>query len=112
MKSAVALDSATNAQRRLRGDAARERQVEGRTFRLVNDVWTDTRDAGTKREVTVKAFSRAYFDLLQQIPELAGIAAIGDQVTVVGRDVVISVRTAAGSDGLTAAELGRIANAW
>ena len=92
--------------------AATERQVGGRTLRLENDVWTDARPAGTTREVTVKAFSKAYFDLLKQIPELAKLAGVGEQITVLGRSVVISVRTASGMETLTSAELGRIVNDW
>ena len=107
LKSTVAIDSA----RRASGDAS-ERQVGGRTFRLVNDVWTDVRPAGSTREVTVKAYSKAYFDLLRQIPELAKIAGIGEQVTVNGRGVVISIRTATGLETITQAELVRIAGDW
>jgi hypothetical protein len=105
LKSTVAIDSA----RRSSADAS-ERQVGGRTFRLVNDVWTDVRPAGSTRQVTVKAYSEAYFELLKQIPELAKIAGIGEQVTVNGRGVVISIRTASGAETLTRAELARISN--
>ena len=107
MKSTAALeDAAAN-----RADAS-ERRAAGRTFRLVNDVWTDVRSAGNTREVTVKAYSKAYFDLLQQIPELAKLAGVGEQVTVVGRGVIISIRTAKGAESLTAAELSRITTDW
>jgi Ca-activated chloride channel family protein len=110
MKSTVALDSARVREQDASGRP--QQQVGARTFRLENDVWTDVRPAGTTREVTVKAYSRAYFDLLKQIPELARIAGIGEQVTVVGRAVVISIRTATGSETLTPAELNRIGGEW
>jgi Ca-activated chloride channel family protein len=106
MKSTVMLDAAAD-----RADA-NERRVAGHAFRLVNDVWTDVRPAGTMREVTVKAYSKAYFDLLQQIPELAKLAGVGEQLTVVGRGVVISIRTAKGVESLSAAELSLIGGSW
>ena len=107
MKSVASLDAAS-----VRRDDATERQVGGRTFRLDNGVWTDARPAGNTREVVVKAYSKAYFDLLKQIPELAKLAGVGEQVTVVGRGVVISFRTATGVETLTAAEMIRIGNDW
>jgi Ca-activated chloride channel family protein len=106
-KSTAALeDAAAN-----RADA-NERRVAGHTFRLLNDVWTDIRPVGNTREVTVKAYSKAYFDLLQQIPELAKLAGVGEQVTMVGRGVVVSIRTEKGVESLTPSELSRIGNDW
>jgi Ca-activated chloride channel family protein len=107
MKSVAALDSARGATR-----AANERRAGGRTFRLTDDVWTDARPAGTNREVTVKAYSAAYFELLKQIPELAKLAGVGEQLTVVGRGVVISIRSTKGVETLSSADLARIANDW
>jgi Ca-activated chloride channel family protein len=106
-KSTAALDATVAT----RADA-NERRVGGHTFRLDNEVWTDLRPVGTTREVTVKAYSKAYFDLLQQIPELARLAGVGEQVTVVGRGVVISIRSANGVESLTSADLNRISTDW
>jgi Ca-activated chloride channel family protein len=91
---------------------ANERKVGGRTFRLDSGVWTDARPAGTARVVTIKAYSKAYFDLLKQLPELSPIVGIGEQITVVGRQVVISIRTASGTETLSSGELDRIARDW
>lgn len=95
-------------------DAARvdERKVGSRTFHLAGGVWTDDRPTGTTRVVTVKAYSKAYFDLLKQVPELSSIVGIGEQITAVGRSVVISVRTDAGVETLTGSELDRISRDW
>ena len=106
-KSMAALDAVT-----VTSAGSGERQVSGHTFRLDGDVWTDIRPAGNTREVTVKAYSKAYFDLLQQIPELAKMAGVGEQVTVVGRGLVISIRTTMGVESLTSAELSRIGSDW
>ena len=54
-----------------------EQKVGGRTFRLDAGVWTDARPAGTTRVVTIKAYSKAYFDLLKQLPELSSIVGLG-----------------------------------
>jgi hypothetical protein len=89
-----------------------ERYASGRTFRFADSVWTEVRPAGNTREVTVKAYSKAYFDLLKQIPELAKLAGLGEQITVVGRGVVVSIRTTKGVETLTGAELSRIAADW
>jgi hypothetical protein len=62
--------------------------------------------------VVVKAYSKAYFDLLKQIPELAKLAGVGEQVTIVGRGVTISIRTAKGVETLTQAELTRLGSDW
>jgi Ca-activated chloride channel family protein len=107
MKSTVALDAvvATAA-------TSSERRAGGHTFRLDQDVWTDIRPAGTMREVTIKAYSKAYFDLLQQIPELSKLVGVGEQVTIVGRAVVISIRGAKGTESLSAAELTRLGADW
>lgn len=110
--STVALDALAKESRSDAADAATERRVGGRTLRLVNDVWTDARPAGRTREVVVKAYSKAYFDLLKQIPELATLAGVGEQVTVVGRGVVISIRATKGLETLSTTELTRIQNDW
>jgi Ca-activated chloride channel family protein len=106
MKSVVALDAAA-----VRNDA-NQRSVAGHSFYLENDIWKDARSAGNSREVTVKAYSKAYFDLLKQIPELAKLAGVGEQVTVVGRGVVISIRSNTGVETLSTTELNRITGEW
>jgi Ca-activated chloride channel homolog len=105
------MDSMSVADSR-RSTDANEQKVGGRTFRLDSGVWTDVRPAGTTRAVTIKAYSKAYFDLLKQLPELSSIMGLGEQITVVGRGVVISIRTASGTETLSGAELDRITREW
>lgn len=106
MKSTVALDSSMSL------NDAKQRRAAGRVMRLENGIWTDGRAKGSNREVTVKTYSKAYFDLLKQIPELAKLAGVGEQVTVVGRGVVVNIRSGTGSELLTEPELKRIATEW
>jgi hypothetical protein len=40
---------------------------------------------------TIKPYSTAYFDLLQQVPELKTVFALGDRVIVVGKTRAIRV---------------------
>jgi Ca-activated chloride channel family protein len=108
MTTAAALDAKVDAP----SGRAAMRQSGGHTFQLVDSVWTDVQTPGTRKEMTVKAFSKAYFDLVSQIPELKDLLSVGDQVTVVGRGIVISVRTAKGTETLTASELKSAASSW
>jgi len=95
-----------------RAPDAKEKRVGGRTFHLDSGVWIDARPAGTTRVVTIKAYSKAYFDLAKRLPELSPVFGLGEQITVVGRGVVISVRIGSGVDTLSAAELDRISREW
>jgi Ca-activated chloride channel homolog len=94
------------------GASTSERKVGGHAFRLESGVWTDVRPVGTNRVVTVKAYSKAYFDLLERLPELSTFAGLGEQITVVGRNVVISTRTDSGVESLGTTELERIVRDW
>lgn len=67
------------------------RQVGTRRLALVNGVWTDARFTSVLRTVTVKPFSPAYFDLLQRLPELGPLFALGDRVVVAGRAVAVAI---------------------
>jgi Ca-activated chloride channel family protein len=106
--TAAALDATPERQ----NGGGTERLVSGHTFRLADGTWTDIQPAGSRKEVTVRAFSKAYFDLLSQIPELKDLLSIGDQVTVVGRGIVISIRTDKGLDTLSQADLKSTIAAW
>ena len=72
------------------------RMVAGRLFRLQDGVWTDLAHRQNARTVRVKAFSRAYFDLLGALPELRAVLAELDSVLVAGGEVSVGV----GADGV------------
>jgi hypothetical protein len=57
--------------------------------------------------IKVKAFSPAYFALVQNVPELAPLFAIGERVRVFGRHVVIEVAP----DGLGQLDAAALADA-
>jgi hypothetical protein len=83
------------------------RNVAGRTFALENGRWTDTRFSAGARVTKVKAYSRAYFALLDQAPELREMFALGERVLVGGSGVALEV-AADGREELSGPELQRL----
>jgi Ca-activated chloride channel family protein len=91
--------------------AASTRVVNGHTFVLRDSVWTDARYTTSMPTTKIKPFSKAYFDIVAQLPELRAALALGDRVIVVGRDRAIS----SGDDGvseLSASALATLVKAW
>jgi Ca-activated chloride channel homolog len=93
-------------------DATREkkesiRMAGNRTFTLRDSVWTETRTAAGIPVIKVKAFSPAYFALVQNVPELAPLFAVGERVRVFGRKIAIEVAP----DGLTQLDASALADA-
>jgi Ca-activated chloride channel homolog len=68
------------------------RRVGSRTFRLVDDVWTDTGIRDGLPETVVSFGSEAYHALLARIPALAPAFALGERVAVVHEGRVYRVR--------------------
>jgi len=87
------------------------RRVDGRTFVLRDSVWTDTRYKPTMPTTTIKAFSQAYFDLLDRLPELRAAFTLGARVRVVGKDRAIALEES-GAAKLSAVELNTIVASW
>jgi Ca-activated chloride channel family protein len=87
------------------------RQVGDRTFVHRGGRWTDTRAKETLRRLTVKPFSPAYFALIERVPELKVIFALGDKVTTGGRAIVIALDEE-GTERLAESELATIVRDW
>jgi Ca-activated chloride channel family protein len=110
--SLAKLDSASSARREVGAARDATRQVDGRTFTMRDSAWTDIRyRSDTMKVVSVKPYSKAYFDLLSQLPELRAVFALGDRVIVVGKAEAIRV-DAAGAAELSQTELARLVRAW
>ncbi len=80
---------------------ANMRHVADRTFILSNGVWADSRPAvpsndGSVARVRVQSFSAAYFRVLNLVPSIKPMLALGDRVIVTGRGVVLEI----GPDGV------------
>ena len=87
------------------------RQVEQRTFKLVNGVWTDVRQTPTMRTVQVKPFSPLYFELVQQLKGLGPTLALGERVVVAGRAVAIEFASN-GLERMSDSDLRAVVAAW
>ena len=73
------------------------RRVAGKTFYLIDGVWTDSEfKAESRLPETVTAFgSEEYFALLKQIPKLGSFFSLGERVVVVFEGRVYRVNAAA-----------------
>ena len=82
-----------------------------RAFELRDSVWTDTRPTAGQRMLKVRAYSDAYFALVQRLPELGPLFAVGERVRVHGQRVSIEIGTE-GESRLDAAALDAVAREW
>lgn len=88
------------------------RRTAQRAFVLRDSVWTDTRDAASAaRSLRVQPYSEAYFALMQRIPELQEVFALGDRVEVRGRAVTIQL-AADGRTSLASTEMAALTRDW
>lgn len=94
-----------------REESAGLRRVGTRTFALRDNTWVDSRRTTSMRIVKVKAFSDAYFKIVEEIPELREVFALGDKVVVAGRTVAIELGDS-GASTLGDADLRRLKAEW
>ena len=93
-------------------DVSRTRRTGTRMFVLQDSAWVDTRAAANNaRRVSVRAYSDAYFALMDSIPELREAFALGDRVEVRGRAVTI-VLAADGAERLASPQLRAVLQDW
>jgi hypothetical protein len=91
--------------------AGAARAVAGRIFRLDGGVWKDASHPADREPVRVKAFSEAYFRLLEALPELKPVlGGLGDAL-VSGARVSILVGDE-GAETLTEAKMREIVAAF
>ena len=87
------------------------RRVGSRTFQLRGGKWVDMARRDSTQVVKVRAFSEAYFKLIDAIPELRDVFAIGDKVVVAGKGIAIEI----GDDGMStidATRLRQVQDGW
>lgn len=83
-----------------------------RLFTLRDSVWVDSRPAGpAARRLEIQPYSAAYFALIDRIPELRQVFALGDRVEVHGRAVTV-VLAPNGKGSIEAAALDAIVRDW
>lgn len=94
--------------------SAQLKRAGSRSFILRDSVWTDQSyvpGKSTVRTVRIKAYSPAYFDLMNALPALRPIFAVGDRLLVKGQRVLIQI----GSEGLeqlSTSELDGVVRDW
>jgi Ca-activated chloride channel family protein len=98
-------------------DAAVSEQVSGevrragtRMFVRDGDRWVDSRLKSELQVYKVKAYSRTYFALLEQIPELREAFAVADHVLVAGKSAAIEVVDDAAD--LTDSDIRKLVTSW
>ena len=110
--SLAIVDSVSAASLAAAGDPRTStRRVDGRTFVRRDGAWTDTRFHAGMPTTTIKPYSSAYWTVMDKLPELRAVFALGGSVTVVGRDRAIRVADDGMSD-LSPAALDTLLNAW
>jgi Ca-activated chloride channel family protein len=110
--STAVLDSMTGRGYASSGAGAVKR-AGAHTFILKDGMWTDVKPAssGSAHTVRIKAFSKAYFDVIDAVPELREILALGDRVTAQGREVTVIVSDS-GAEALSTSEIGKVQKEW
>ena len=86
------------------------RRIDGRTFVLRDGVWTDARFKPDMKKTMIKPFSKAYFDVIDQLPELRAAFALGEKVVVVGKTRAIELSDSGVSEMSASALAALVAN--
>ena len=94
-----------------KSDAATTRRIGARLFILRDGIWTDAARSDSTRIIKIKPFSEAYFKLIDAIPDLREVFALGDKVVVATRGLTIEV-TEFGSETIGESELRTIQSSW
>jgi len=112
-KSAAKMREATSvADVMVSSDESRFRRTGTRAFSLRDGTWMDDRpEAAGARQVKVRPFSKAYFSLMERIPELREAFALGEKVQVHGKAVTIRL-DADGTEALDASALDAVTRDW
>ena len=93
-------------------DDARMRRTANRVFTMRDSTWTDSRAASNgARTLRVRAYSPAYFALMDRVPELREVLALGERVQAHGTRVTL-VLAPDGEERLTVAELTAFTRDW
>ncbi|MCH7990935.1 MAG: VWA domain-containing protein [Gemmatimonadetes bacterium] len=93
-----------------RGDAVRK-AAAGRLFEMRDGVWTDVAFVEGQPVTEVRAFSRAWFDLIEAMPELEVVLRENKSVVIAGQDLSLKVGDK-GAEELTATELQEVVDGF
>lgn len=87
------------------------RRVGSKIFLRRGDTWVDAGRSDSARTIRIKPFSEAYFKLLNTIPELREVFALGNKVIVAGKTATIELADN-GSPTISEADLRTIQAGW
>jgi Ca-activated chloride channel family protein len=109
-KSLASADEAVNAQAATLAPrdaaAAPSRRAGGRLFVQRGKVWTDVAQTDRITVTDVAAYSKAYFELVRLLPELAPYLSVGDEILIAGRRESIRI----GASGVAVWRPGQLAD--
>jgi Ca-activated chloride channel family protein len=86
------------------GASSPAKRAGGRLFVKRGAVWTDVAQADRITVTAVAAYSRAYFQLVRVLPEIAPCLSVGDEVLIAGRRASVQIG-ASGIEGWKPGEL-------
>jgi Ca-activated chloride channel homolog len=93
-------------------DDANVRRAGNVTFVLRDGVWTDVRYKGSSTTtLKVKAFSDAYFKILELEPDLRDAFSVGERAIIAGRNMSIEL-SPDGKDALTDRDVSMLRDRW
>jgi Ca-activated chloride channel family protein len=92
-------------------DEATVRRLGNLTFVLRDSVWTDVRYRRGLPMLRVKAFSEAYFALIERMPELRQAFSVSERLRIAGRAMTIEL-TPDGKEQLTDRDLVLLREHW
>lgn len=111
-QSLAAMDaSASSVEAAASAAGIQVRRAGGRVFTLQDSVWVDASVKSDLPVTRIRAYSGAYFKLLELVPSLREALAVGDRIRIGGRTLTIEV----GPDGvesLTAEQLATVRAEW
>jgi len=68
-----------------------QKEIDAKTFYLIDNKWVDSEVKGEKNKLVIKAWSDAYFKLCQKYPALARFFSAGERVVVKFADRIIEI---------------------
>ena len=111
MADATATNLAVADDLELAGNSVDVRRVGSKVFLKRGDAWVDAAKSDSARTVRIKPFSDAYFKLIDAVPDLRDIFALGDKVTVGTKAITLELADD-GSTSISENDLKTIKSSW
>ena len=110
-RAATSLSAADASDRELARNEGGARRAGKKLFSLRDSVWTDLSFKDSMRKVKIRAYSSAYFAILDALPELREALALGDRVVVAGKEIAIEIAPT-GVEKLSDREIQDLQSKW